>query len=595
MNLKKFLVTGLLATTILVVTSKESNAASYFDEKYYTETAPSGYYKRVDLTAEPEEIKYTLGEIISANYVQHSYKDNNTVLKYTDPDPSGSGKAICIYSGRKLDSGSWNKEHVWAKSHGFPNSSSAPYCDAHHLRPSTVSINSTRSNKDFGEIPNATPDAYGNKSNNDLFEPRDEVKGDIARMMFYMETRYGQNTSFGLKLVNDSTTSTSESSGRFGNLQTLIKWHYQDPVSKEEIYRNNVIFDNYQHNRNPYIDHPEYVDYVYPSKYAGTTPTPTPTPEPDPTPEPTPTPEPSNGLEDYNFVKIEKVSDITEGVYLIGGGSNYMVSEFIKDGVFNYSNTPTEVFTLEKKGNLWALKNKDSKYLSINAKTNSTFSSTGSSLEIEAISGGFVFKANNFVFSYNTSSPRFTSYGASQGALILYKGSLKQDVTVDFENLEIKCQLAYHWATEDGKNYTIDNSIIRFGVQLTEELKQLGNVKFGAFVCKASYLEDIDLKEYIGLTEATTAEGVENADNNVKHLEFKNIAAKGGMTSVVIDVETKDYNTELAVVIYMEYNGKLYLTSSKNSSFKAIATEYLSLNNELSDDQKNTLTQIING
>lgn len=274
MNIKKIMMTGLLASTILVVNFKQSIASSFFDEKYYNEVAPEGYYKRVNLNDDPEVIKETLGQIISANYVKHSYKENNTVLKYTDPDPKGSGKAICIYSGRALESGAWNKEHVWAKSHGFPNESYEPYCDAHHLRPSTTKINSTRSNKDFGEVPNATPDAYGNKTNNVLFEPRDEVKGDIARMMFYMETRYGSNTKYNLKLVNSQTTSASDLNGRFGNLETLIKWHYDDPVSKEEIYRNNVIFDNYQHNRNPYIDHPEYVDYVYPSKYADTPVTP---------------------------------------------------------------------------------------------------------------------------------------------------------------------------------------------------------------------------------------------------------------------------------------------------------------------------------
>lgn len=246
MNIKKIMMTGLLASTILVVNFKQSIASSFFDEKYYNEVAPEGYYKRVNLNDDPEVIKEILGQIISANYVKHSYKDNNTVLKYTDPDPKGSGKAICIYSGRALESGAWNKEHVWAKSHGFPNESYEPYCDAHHLRPSTTKINSTRSNKDFGEVPNATPDAYGNKTNNDLFEPRDEVKGDIARMMFYMETRYGSNTKYNLKLVNSQTTSASDLNGRFGNLETLIKWHYDDPVSKEEIYRNNVIFDNYQ-------------------------------------------------------------------------------------------------------------------------------------------------------------------------------------------------------------------------------------------------------------------------------------------------------------------------------------------------------------
>lgn len=593
MNIKKIMMTGLLASTILVVNFKQSIASSFFDEKYYNEVAPEGYYKRVNLNDDSEVIKETLGQIISANYVKHSYKDNNTVLKYTDPDPKGSGKAICIYSGRALDSGAWNKEHVWAKSHGFPNESYEPYCDAHHLRPSTTKINSTRSNKDFGEVPNATPDAYGNKTNNVLFEPRDEVKGDIARMMFYMETRYGSNTKYNLKLVNSQTTSASNLNGRFGNLETLIKWHYEDPVSKEEIYRNNVIFDNYQHNRNPYIDHPEYVDYVYPSKYAGTT---KPVEPSKPTPDPTPSePDSSLKLDDYNFKKIENLSDILEGIYLIGGDTNYMVSDFMtgKDGVFACSDTPKEIFYLESKSNKWLLKNNQNKYLNFSGKTNSKFETEGTPFEIKEEKGGFNFSSGGFSFCYNKSAPRFTSYVSSQGPLILYKATSKNDETANFENLKISRSLAYHWQTNDNTNYTIDNACIRFGVKLTEEMKNLDGVKFGALVALEDYMKDIDFKEYIKLTNASDAASVVKDDDNIKYLEFKNIASEGGMTSIRIDDIGASYDTKIVVVIYMEYNGKLYLTEASIGSFKSIASEYLNLNLDLSQDVINSLTQIV--
>lgn len=593
MNIKKIMMTGLLASTILVVNFKQSIASSFFDEKYYNEVAPEGYYKRVNLNDDSEVIKETLGQIISANYVKHSYKDNNTVLKYTDPDPKGSGKAICIYSGRALDSGAWNKEHVWAKSHGFPNESYEPYCDAHHLRPSTTKINSTRSNKDFGEVPNATPDAYGNKTNNVLFEPRDEVKGDIARMMFYMETRYGSNTKYNLKLVNSQTTSASNLNGRFGNLETLIKWHYEDPVSKEEIYRNNVIFDNYQHNRNPYIDHPEYVDYVYPSKYAGTT---KPVEPSKPTPDPTPSePDSSLKLDDYNFKKIESLSDISEGIYLIGGDTNYMVSDFMtgKDGVFACSDTPKEIFYLESTSNKWLLKNNQNKYLNIYGKTNSKFETEGTPFEIKEEKGGFNFSSGGFSFCYNKSAPRFTSYASSQGPLILYKATSKNDETANFENLKISRSLAYHWQTNDNTNYTIDNACIRFGVKLTEEMKNLDGVKFGALVALEDYMKDIDFKEYIKLTNASDAASVVKDDDNIKYLEFKNIASEGGMTSIRIDDIGASYDTKIVVVIYMEYNGKLYLTEASIGSFKSIASEYLNLNLDLSQDVINSLTQIV--
>lgn len=596
MNIKKIMMTGLLASTILVVNFKQSIASSFFDEKYYNEVAPEGYYKRVNLNDDPEVIKETLGQIISANYVKHSYKENNTVLKYTDPDPKGSGKAICIYSGRALESGAWNKEHVWAKSHGFPNESYEPYCDAHHLRPSTTKINSTRSNKDFGEVPNATPDAYGNKTNNDLFEPRDEVKGDIARMMFYMETRYGSNTKYNLKLVNSQTTSASDLNGRFGNLETLIKWHYDDPVSKEEIYRNNVIFDNYQHNRNPYIDHPEYVDYVYPSKCAGTTKPVEPVEPSKPSPDPTPSkPDSSLKLDDYNFKKIESLSDISEGIYLIGGDTNYMVSDFMtgKDGVFACSDTPKEIFYLESKSNKWLLKNNQNKYLNIYGKTNSKFETEGTPFEIKEEKGGFNFSSGGFSFCYNKSAPRFTSYASSQGPLILYKATFKNDEAANFENLKISRSLAYHWSTNDNTNYTIDNACIRFGVKLTEEMKNLDGVKFGALVAKEDYMKDIDFKEYIRLTNASDAASVVKDDDNIKYLEFKNIASEGGMTSIRIDDIGASYDTKIVVVIYMEYNGKLYLTEATIGSFKSIASEYLNLNLDLSQDVINSLTQIV--
>lgn len=260
---------SVLAFTGFMIGTKTKTSEAY-NNNYLEPNIPVGYYDNVDLNKTPDEIKVDLYYIISDGYKKHSYSANNEVLKKTDEDPNHAGYVIGFYSGQSLSSGQWNKEHVWAKSHGFPESgysSSEPYSDAHHLRPTLMKINSTRGNLDFGEVVNGKEDEYGNRWNSSAFEPRDEVKGDVARMMFYMETRYGAKTKFNLKLVEDSTTSGSSLNGRFGNLNTLIKWHYQDPVSAEEIYRNNVIYNDYQHNRNPYIDHPEYIDYIYPNDY----------------------------------------------------------------------------------------------------------------------------------------------------------------------------------------------------------------------------------------------------------------------------------------------------------------------------------------
>lgn len=142
-----------------------------------------------------------------------------------------------------------------------------------------------------------------------------------------------------------------------------------------------------------------------------------------------------------------------------------------------------------------------------------------------------------------------------------------------FEQLEIKNQLAYHWQTEDGTTYTIDNVSLRFGVNLTEEMKSLEGVKFGAILAKKVDVANINLSEYA--RECTSAAEVVAGDPNLKYLEFTNIAAEGGMTSLRLDNLDSALAEEFVVVIYMEYNGKLYVTEQKIASVKVIASEYL--------------------
>ena len=265
----KFIITIVLFISIISLSFIRVEAI--YNSSYLTMSIPTGYYDDLDTTKTGEEFRRDLSTIISKGYVKHNYSTNNTVLPETDPDPNKPGNIICLYTGQSLSSGSWNKEHVWAKSHGFPSEGATPYSDAHHLRPTQNLINSYRANSDFGEVDglaNVKTDGYGNKWTNSIFEPRDEVKGDVARMMFYMATRYGFDGTYNLTLVSQDNTSASDNNGKFGNLDTLLKWHYQDPVSDAEIYRNNVIYKDWQKNRNPYIDHPEYVDLAYPNQYS---------------------------------------------------------------------------------------------------------------------------------------------------------------------------------------------------------------------------------------------------------------------------------------------------------------------------------------
>ena len=104
-----------------------------------------------------------------------------------------------------------------------------------------------------------------------VYEPQDEDKGDIARAMFYMVARYSSHTSSSdpyLKLTNDgslinSRTSSTSNPGYGGLLNTLLEWHELDPVSDYEIRRNNLIYNNAQFNRNPFIDYPSWVNSIW--------------------------------------------------------------------------------------------------------------------------------------------------------------------------------------------------------------------------------------------------------------------------------------------------------------------------------------------
>lgn len=163
----------------------------------------------------------------------------------------------------------WNREHVWASSHGFASSSQHGHTDAHHLRASDKSVNADREDHDFGyaPAPNGIADTECTHCREDVsrgvWEAPDVVKGDIARMMFYVDTRYdgtdvAQTDTPDVSLVPNTTSGGTA----HGLLCDLVEWHLNDPVSNEESMRNDVIY-SWQGNRNPFIDRPDYVARIW--------------------------------------------------------------------------------------------------------------------------------------------------------------------------------------------------------------------------------------------------------------------------------------------------------------------------------------------
>ncbi|WP_424190617.1 endonuclease I family protein [Actinokineospora sp. G85] len=213
-------------------------------------------------------LKSSLHTIIKTGAKALSYDTVWTALKQTDEDPNNPANVVLLYSGRsqaKSTNGGgadqWNREHVWAKSHGDFGTATGPGTDVHHLRPEDVTVNSTRGSKDFDNGGSAVSECSGCYTDADSFEPRDAVKGDVARMILYMAVRYEGGDSWADLEVNDSTSNGSNP--YIGKISVLRQWHAQDPPDAFEKRRNQLIYDNWQHNRNPFIDHPEWVASIW--------------------------------------------------------------------------------------------------------------------------------------------------------------------------------------------------------------------------------------------------------------------------------------------------------------------------------------------
>ncbi len=234
----------------------------------------SAYYSNITNGLSGENLQTALHNLIK-NQIKYLYTNSHPdsidvwkMCRASDEDPKNFKNVIGIYSGLSIAKDPqtyWNREHVWSKSHGgFDPDIVGPGAgtDGHHLRPENPAVNSTKSNLDFDNGGNLVSNGGGSKYDNDSWEPRDLVKGDVARMIFYMATRYlGDPGEPNLHIV-DTIPSSPNNEPLYGKLSTLLRWNLQDPPDAFEINRNNVIYF-YQHNRNPFIDHPEWITSIW--------------------------------------------------------------------------------------------------------------------------------------------------------------------------------------------------------------------------------------------------------------------------------------------------------------------------------------------
>ena len=278
------LVLALLAVSILplmgIDNTNTASAVTVTPRDEWTNSYTGSYYDNLNVSTGSAFRSELAGLITRTHTHETSYDELKTVFKTTDADPNKSGNVIWYYTGESvpytgaMDSGNYptNREHVWPKMGGaaFPEKSQAG-SDAHHLRPLNTGLNNTRSNYHFGEVTQSTGNRVSQSGTNSSygtndpdtwcylsggnFYPAKGYRGATARILFYVQTRWGDTSNLSFTLGSGSTKVMS-------NVDTLLKWHLEEPPTDEEIRRNEAVF-KIQGNRNPFIDHPEYAELIY--------------------------------------------------------------------------------------------------------------------------------------------------------------------------------------------------------------------------------------------------------------------------------------------------------------------------------------------
>jgi endonuclease I/chitodextrinase len=251
--------------------------------------APAGYYDNAaGLTGAP--LKTALKGIIEQGHQDHGYgglwtgyattdrdffyENDGTILDIYSEKPNSSdpytytlGTNQCGSSGYNSEGDCYNREHIVPQS--LFDEASPMVSDIHFIRATDGKVNGMRSNYPFGKVQIASfTSENGSKLGNSVspgyggtvFEPIDAFKGDVARMIFYFVTRYEAE-------LPGFSTGNMLGGSTYPGLQTwelnqLLAWHIMDPVSSEEIARNNASY-TYQGNRNPFIDNPSYAEQIW--------------------------------------------------------------------------------------------------------------------------------------------------------------------------------------------------------------------------------------------------------------------------------------------------------------------------------------------
>ena len=275
---------------LFVFTLFFSFSFSQIPSGYYNTATSTGYTLKTQLSNiidDHNDQGYNAIDGFMSSYDLDNYYEtgSNTILDVYSENPSSSdpynftpGVDECGNYSNEGDC--YNKEHVIPQS--VFSSNTPMQSDAHQLLPTDGRVNGFRGNFPFGRVNDnnlvsqsgiSNPTQNGSKLGANLnsgyssgysgtvFEPINEFKGDIARIYFYFITRYENQVGNWCSFAMFDGSSDQVLQTTF--LSILIEWHLSDPVSQKEIDRNNNIYYNHQNNRNPFVDHPEYVSMIW--------------------------------------------------------------------------------------------------------------------------------------------------------------------------------------------------------------------------------------------------------------------------------------------------------------------------------------------
>ncbi len=397
---------------------------------------PNGYYNSASGKT-GTELRQALHDII----------DNHTSITYANiwnafwsTDDKGNGVVWDMYSdipngtapytfsmgqnqcGEYTQEGDcYNREHSWPQSWFSGDDQATPSRDLHHVFPTDGFVNSKRSNYPYGEVSTASwTSQNGSKLgtcksslgyNGTVFEPIDEYKGDFARALMYMSVRYyTEDDDWG------TSGMTNKSEIEPWAIQMLLSWNESDPVSQKEIDRNNVIYSDYQHNRNPFIDHPEYARKIWDPNWQGggnigngdyvkvTT-------------------EPTDWSGDYLIVYENSGKAFNGALSTLDANNNTITVSIFNNQIGSTAETDAAIFTIAPMTDGYSIKSASGKYIGYSGSSNGLTASNTALLNTITLSNGSIIikGTGTSTLQYNGSADRFRYYGSTQNSIQLYK------------------------------------------------------------------------------------------------------------------------------------------------------------------------------